>query len=75
MGLTMSHLAIGAILFACVMGGALVGMFLRNALPEHHLASDSKDVIKLGMGLVATTDPRRRKSDRQCVAPSFTGSN
>jgi hypothetical protein len=29
-------------------------MSLRRVLPEHHLDSDSKDVVKLGMGLVAT---------------------
>jgi hypothetical protein len=32
----------------------MLGMTLRNALPEHHLSSDSKDVIKLAMGLTAT---------------------
>ena len=44
----------GWIVFACVFGGALLGMFLRTALPEHHLSTDSKDVVKLGMGLLAT---------------------
>jgi hypothetical protein len=29
-------------------------MALRLILPEHHLGPDSKDVIKLGMGLTAT---------------------
>ena len=29
-------------------------MFLGRALPHHHLSTDSRDVIKLGMGLVAT---------------------
>jgi hypothetical protein len=42
------------IVFTCVFGGALLGMVLRAALPEHHLSSDSKDVVKLGMGLVGT---------------------
>lgn len=41
-------------MFACVFGGALLGMLLRRALPAHHLSSDSKDVVKLGMGLVGT---------------------
>jgi hypothetical protein len=39
---------------ACVFGGALTGMVLRLILPEHHLNNDSKEVIKLGMGLTAT---------------------
>jgi hypothetical protein len=45
---------IGGIAFACVFGGALLGMLLRRALPAHHLSTDSKDVMKLGMGLVGT---------------------
>jgi len=40
--------------FACLFGGALFGMLLRRILPEHHLTADSKDVVKLGMGLIAT---------------------
>jgi hypothetical protein len=37
-----------------VSGGALLGMLLRRVLPEDHLSTDSKDVVKLGMGLLAT---------------------
>ena len=29
-------------------------MFVHNALPEEHLSSDSKDVVKLGIALIAT---------------------
>ena len=50
----MGSIAISSIVFACVFGGALLGMFLRAVLPQHHLASESKDVVKLGMGIVAT---------------------
>jgi len=50
----MSEAAISGIVFACVFGGALLGMFLRVSLPEHHLSTDSKDFVKLGMGLIAT---------------------
>jgi hypothetical protein len=49
-----SAVVIGWIAFACVFGGALLGMFLRAVLPEHHLSTDSKDLVKLGMGLIAT---------------------
>src|SRR5277367_3935462 len=45
---------IGGIVLACVSGGALLGMVLHRILPEHHLSADSKDVIKLAMGLTAT---------------------
>lgn len=40
--------------FACTMGGALLGMLLRRFLPEHHLHDESKDVLKLGAGVIAT---------------------
>ena len=50
----MSSIAISSIAFACVFGGALFGMLLSAALPQHHLSAESKDVVKLGSGLVAT---------------------
>ena len=33
----MSAMAISWVVFASVFGGALLGMLLRNVLPEHHL--------------------------------------
>ena len=42
------------IVFACVFGGAVIGIFLRNRLPEHHLSGDTKDVVRLGTGLIGT---------------------
>lgn len=50
----MSALLIAAIVLACVFAGALFGMFLRGVLPAHHLSDESKDVVRLGTGLVAT---------------------
>ena len=44
----------GSIIFACVFGGALVGIVLRSALPENHLNAESKDAVKVGIGLIAT---------------------
>jgi len=49
-----SAVATAGIVFVCVFGGALLGMALRGILPGHHLSSESKDVVKLGMGLLAT---------------------
>jgi len=40
--------------FALVFGAAMLGLFIGNALPEHHLSQDSKDVVKLGTALIAT---------------------
>jgi hypothetical protein len=50
----MSPLAIAAIAFVCVFGSALLGLFLRSFLPEHHLSEASTGVVKLGIGLIAT---------------------
>jgi hypothetical protein len=47
-------MTISWIVFACVFGGALLGIFFRAVLPEHHLTGESKDVVKVGMGLIAT---------------------
>jgi hypothetical protein len=49
-----SAMTISWIVFACVFAGALLGMTLRHLLPEHHLKEDTKDVVKLGMSLIAT---------------------
>jgi hypothetical protein len=43
-----------AILFVCLVGVALLGRCVRRYLPEDHLSADSKDAVKLAMGLVAT---------------------
>jgi len=51
----MSPLAFGAVVFACVLGGGLLGTFLRVALPERHLSAESKDLVRLAMGLIATS--------------------
>jgi hypothetical protein len=50
----MSSIAISLIMFGCVFGGALVGLLLHAILPQHHLNSETKDIVKLGMGLVGT---------------------
>lgn len=45
---------IGMIVLGCTFGGVLLGMRLRTALPDQHLSGDTRDTIKLGIGLVAT---------------------
>jgi hypothetical protein len=47
-------LLMSVIVLACVLGGMVLGMFLRNRLPGHHLSGDTKDVVKLGTGLIGT---------------------
>ena len=50
----MSALAVSLVAFAVVMGGAVLGALLRAVLPKHHVTDESKDVIKVGIGLIAT---------------------
>ena len=50
----MSSLLIASIVFVSVFSSALLGLFLRTSLPEHHLSEDSTGVVKLGTGLIAT---------------------
>jgi hypothetical protein len=53
-GQNMSELSIAAIVFACCLGAAFVGIFLGRVIPDQHRDSDSKDTVKLVMGLIAT---------------------
>ena len=46
--------AVAAITLACAFGCALAGSFVRDRLPAEQLSKESQDVIRLGMGLVAT---------------------
>ena len=43
-----------AIASACLLAAVWIGMTLRRFLPEHHLSPDSRDTVKLAMGLLAT---------------------
>jgi len=42
------------IAYGFIFGGMLLGMFLRGVLPEHHLSDESRDVMKVGTGMIAT---------------------
>jgi hypothetical protein len=50
----MNAVLIAGIVLLCVFGGALAGMGLRRHLPDHHLSEDSKDTVKLAIGVIAT---------------------
>jgi hypothetical protein len=45
---------LSCIILALLLGGILLGVLLRRALPEHHLSKDSQDVVRVGVGLIAT---------------------
>jgi hypothetical protein len=50
----MSSLEISFITLAIVFGGALLGIGLRAVLPQSELSGESREVVKLGVGLIAT---------------------
>lgn len=50
----MNSVLVASIVFACTFAGALAGLYLHAHLPQHHREGDSKDVVKLVMGLIAT---------------------
>lgn len=45
---------ISLIIFACIIGGAFIGILFRALLPERHLSDESRNMVTLGMGIVAT---------------------
>ena len=50
----MSSATLAALVFALTFGGALIGFAARAALPETHLSNESKETVKLAIGLVGT---------------------
>jgi hypothetical protein len=50
----MNAFVAASITFACTFGACWIAMMIRTALPPAHQAKESQDVVRLGMGLVAT---------------------
>ena len=50
----MITIRLAAILFLFLVGVTLLGARLRRLVPAEHLSADSKDAVKLALGLVAT---------------------
>ena len=78
----MNSIVIRLFVLACTFGAALLGMLLRAVLPERHLSGDSKETVRLGMGMVATMaalvlgllslprfDETKRSPARRCTRP------
>ena len=53
-GGAVSAIVVGSMTLVCTFGCALLGMVIRRTLPPSHLERESQDVVRLGMGLVAT---------------------
>jgi hypothetical protein len=50
----MSPAVLSCVIFALTLGGIVLGALLRSTLPQHHLSKESQDVVRLGVGLIAT---------------------
>src|SRR5262245_40449796 len=46
--------AVPAVVFACLAAAVALGMMMSRRLAAHHLTSESRDTVKLALGLVAT---------------------
>jgi hypothetical protein len=50
----MSPIAISVLAFTVMLFGIVAGGWVQGRLPERHLSSDSKEVVKLSMGVMGT---------------------
>src|SRR5215813_10029786 len=72
----MSSIAISAIAFGCIVGGALLGRFLRRTLLEHITTGHSPVVnapLQQRLSVVVQT-PARREADKRCYGTSESSS-
>ncbi len=50
----MQSLLSALITLGCLCAGIILGSVIRNRLPDHHLHDDSRDVVKMASGMIAT---------------------
>ena len=50
----MNSLVTAGIVLGCALGASVAGMLVARRLPQHHLSSESRDVVKIGLGVIAT---------------------
>jgi len=50
----MSNYVIGLISFAAIFGGVLIGRFVANRLPGHHLSSETQSAITVSVAVIGT---------------------
>jgi len=50
----MNPVNVSLLVFACAFGGALFAMFIKRLLPAQHISPESKEVVRVAMGMVAT---------------------
>src|SRR4051812_27708050 len=50
----MSEFEVAAFVCVCVLAGAALGVTLRNVLPPEHMSEQSRNIVNVAIGLVAT---------------------
>src|SRR5262245_54256517 len=50
----MNSIIVASITLLCTFGCAWLGIIIQSKLPQSHQEKESQDVVRLGMGLVAT---------------------
>jgi hypothetical protein len=50
----MNPIVITIVVIFCTVCGTHLGMRIRKLLPDHHLTEDTKEIVKLGAGMIAT---------------------
>jgi len=50
----MSSTVISLVVLACILGAAALGFFFNAALPGHHVNTESRDTLKVAIGVVGT---------------------
>ncbi len=49
----MDDTVIGLLVFLCVFAGGMVGLQFYRLLPAHHLTTETRDVVRLGIGMIS----------------------
>jgi predicted membrane protein len=49
----MSSFEVGLVAFACMFGGALMGMLVHLYIPQHHQCADTQRIVNLAAGIIA----------------------
>ena len=50
----MTNIAIGAVSFAAIFGGVLLGRFTARRLPNHHLSSVTHSAVTVSVAVIGT---------------------
>jgi hypothetical protein len=50
---TMNSITTSLAVAGCIFTGGVVGLYLHRLLPEHHLTSETQDVVRLGTGMLS----------------------